>query len=83
MFFFFLKLNKTTNILCFLKKKFFFFFYFFFWLMENLGAMAYLRYTGFREITDHNVLELHCISLSFFWLGSSAVAFIPDHVHLS
>ena len=29
--------------------------------MENLGAMAYLRYIGFREITDRNVLELHCI----------------------
>ena len=28
--------------------------------MENLGAMAYSRYTGFREITDHDVLELHC-----------------------
>ena len=29
--------------------------------MENLGAMAYSRYTGFREITDRDVLELHCI----------------------
>ena len=28
--------------------------------MENLGAMAYSRYTGFREITDRDVLELHC-----------------------
>ena len=28
--------------------------------MENLGAMAYSRCTGFREITDHDVLELHC-----------------------
>ena len=35
--------------------------FFFFLLMENLGAMAYSRYTGFREITDHDVLELHCI----------------------
>ena len=34
------------------------FFFFFFLLMENLGAMAYSRYTGFREITDCNVLEL-------------------------
>ena len=32
--------------------------------MENLGAMAYLRYTGFREITDRNVLELHCINVA-------------------
>ena len=32
--------------------------------MENLGAMAYLRYTGFREIMDRDVLELHCISIS-------------------
>ena len=39
----------------------FFFFFFFFLLMENLGAMAYSRYTGFREITDRDVLELHCI----------------------
>ena len=30
--------------------------------MENLGAMAYSRYTGFREITDRDVLELHCSS---------------------
>ena len=29
--------------------------------MENLGAMAYSRYTGFHEITDRDVLELHCI----------------------
>ena len=36
------------------------FFFFFFLLMENLGAMAYSRYTGFREITDRDVLELHC-----------------------
>ena len=25
--------------------------------------MAYSRYTGFREITDRDVLELHCIWL--------------------
>ena len=35
--------------------------FFFFLLMENLGAMAYSRYTGFREITDRDVLVLHCI----------------------
>ena len=29
--------------------------------MENLGAMAHSRYTGFREISDRDVLELHCI----------------------
>ena len=28
--------------------------------MENLGDMAYSRYTGFREIMDRDVLELHC-----------------------
>ena len=44
----------------FLKFFFFFFFFFFFLLIENLGAMAYSRYTGFREITDRDVLELHC-----------------------
>ena len=32
---------------------------FFLLLLENLGAMAYSRYTGFREITDRDVLELH------------------------
>ena len=32
--------------------------------MENLGAMAYSRYTGFRKITDRDVLELHCISVA-------------------
>ena len=37
----------------------------FFLLMENLGAMAYSQYTGFREITDRDVLELHCISLIY------------------
>ena len=51
---------------------FFFFFFFseqhfmfliFFLLMENLGAMAYSRYTGFHEITDRDVLELHCINV--------------------
>ena len=38
-------------------------FFFFFLLMKNLGAMAYSRYTGFHEITDCDVLELHCIIL--------------------
>ena len=32
--------------------------------MENLGAMAYSRYTGFREITDRDVLELDCIYIN-------------------
>ena len=38
--------------------------------MENLGAMADSRYTGFREITDRDVLELHCIHchLTHLWL---------------
>ena len=52
MFFFcflFLKLNKTTNILCF---------YFCFAYSGNSGAMADSRYTGFPEITDHDVLDL-------------------------
>ena len=34
--------------------------------MQNLGAMAYSRYTGFREITDRDVLELHC-SKTVLW----------------
>ena len=28
--------------------------------MENFGAMADSRYTGFCEITDRDVLDLHC-----------------------
>ena len=43
--------------------------------MENLGAMAYSRYTGFREITDRDVLELHCRSSSR--IKSSFVCEIP------
>ena len=33
--------------------------------MENLGAMADSGYTGFREITDCDVLDLQCICLLF------------------
>ena len=33
--------------------------------MENLGAVAYSRYTGFCEITDSDVLELHCTSNAY------------------
>ena len=33
--------------------------------MENLGAMADSRYTGFCEIMDRDVLDLHCILLIF------------------
>ena len=29
--------------------------------MENLGAVADSRCTGFREITDRDVLDLQCI----------------------
>ena len=28
--------------------------------MENLGAMADSRYTGFHEIMERDLLELHC-----------------------
>ena len=41
--------------------------------MENLGAMADSRYTGFREITDRYVLELHCT------LTSRMDGFGPDN----
>ena len=30
--------------------------------MENLGSMANLQHTGFREIMDRNVLDLQCIT---------------------
>ena len=45
--------------------------------MENLGAMAYSRYTGFREITDRDVLELHCIYL-FIKFASKTLIFSKD-----
>ena len=41
------------------------FFFFFFLLMEYLGAMAYSQYSGFREITDRDVLDLHCIKAAY------------------
>ena len=41
--------------------------FFFFLLMDNLGAMAYSRYTGFHEITDRDVLELHCNELYHYY----------------
>ena len=31
--------------------------------MENLGAMAESRYTGFCEITDRDVLDLYCTNM--------------------
>ena len=34
--------------------------------MENLGAMAYSRYTGFRKIMDRDVLDLHCIYIYIY-----------------
>ena len=58
----------------------FFFFFFFFLLLENLGAMAYSRYTGFREITDRDVLELHCIvKLGFTGVFSIFLISAPKH----
>ena len=45
--------------------------FFFFWLMETLGAMAYSRYTGFCEITDRDVLELHCIYTYIHIIGDN------------
>ena len=35
--------------------------------MENLGAMADSRYTGFCEITDRDILELHCSPQAASW----------------
>ena len=40
--------------------------------MENLGAMADSRCTGFREITDCDVLELHCILIDYKPAGTSS-----------
>ena len=45
--------------------------------MENLGAMAYSRYTGFRKITDRDVLELHCITFKNDTLTDSILQFSP------
>ena len=53
-------------------------FFYFFLLLENLGAMAYSRYTGFREITDRDVLELHCTQRMFGNYWAFAVFSGPD-----
>ena len=47
--------------------------------MENLGAMADSRYTGFPEITDRDVLELHCIFYSIIKPLQNLV--VPHGVH--
>ena len=51
--------------------------------MENLGAMAYSRYTGFREITDRDVLELHCISQNTFFPSMSLYIVGGYHLFVS
>ena len=53
--------------------------FFFFLLMENLGAMAFSRYTGFREIMDRDVLELHCTELSL--CRPLSVAHTNNHIY--
>ena len=50
-FFFFFKLSKKNIYL----------FFFFFMVMVNLGSTDDSRYTGYREITDRDVLDLQCI----------------------
>ena len=50
-FFFFFKLSK----------KYIYLFFFFFMVMVNLGSTDDSRYTGYREITDRDVLDLQCI----------------------
>ena len=47
--------------------------------MENLGAIADSRYTGFREITDCDVLELHCI-MFLISIHNVFVAQITKHI---
>ena len=49
-FFFFFKLSKKNIYL-----------FFFFMVMVNLGSTDDSRYTGYREITDRDVLDLQCI----------------------
>ena len=48
-FFFFFKLSKKNIYL-----------FFFFMVMVNLGSTDDSRYTGYREITDRDVLDLQC-----------------------
>ena len=60
-FFFFFKLSKKNIYL-----------FFFFMVMVNLGSTDDSRYTGYREITDRDVLDLQCslleMSKPFFWV---------------
>ena len=48
-FFFFFNLSKKNIYL-----------FFFFMVMVNLGSTDGSRYTGYREITDRDVLDLQC-----------------------
>ena len=48
-FFFFFKLSKKNIYL-----------FFFFMVMVSLGSTDDSRYTGYREITDRDVLDLQC-----------------------
>ena len=48
-FFFFFKLSKKNIYL-----------FFFFMVIVNLGSTDDSRYTGYREITDRDVLDLQC-----------------------
>ena len=50
--FFFFKLSKKYIYL-----------FFFFMVMVNLGSTDDSRYTGYREITDRDVLDLQCIGM--------------------
>ena len=50
--FFFFKLSKKNIYL-----------FFFFMVMVNLGSTDDSRYTGYREITDRDVLDLQCTSI--------------------
>ena len=65
-FFFFFKLSKKNIYL-----------FFFFMVMVNLGSTDYSRYTGYREITDRDVLDLQCIHLTTCLISSPKEMYTP------
>ena len=45
-------------------------------VMVNLGSTDDSRYTGYREITDRDVLDLQCINISLDKGGNRYILFL-------
>ena len=71
IFFFFFKLSKKNIYL-----------FFFFMVMVNLGSTDDSRYTGYREITDRDVLDLQCITFILMLFADDMVIMVKDRINL-